>query len=459
VHDGLAQEEPVPAVESDEDHFLYGSIGAEEREGIPYWVWLVLPRVFPDLLPGPGGYAALGLLSQDGRDMPVGLSKVTIGYPRVAVNCAFCHTASVRSTPDALPRLIVGAPAHQAGAQEYRRFLAAAAADPRFNATTILREIARNYRLSLVERLLYRFVLIPGARERLLRLREATPDDHPDWGRGRADLLTRFKARLARPDLTEVGTSDAPALWNLTSRAGRGLFWDGVHTSLRDAVVASALSEGASRPWLDRDLARWDGDGATRRSSLRRVHDYIATLKPPPYPYPIDAALAASGEAVYRTECAQCHAPDGSRAGEAIPASEVGTDPARSRVWSDDDTAAASAFAWRRDWSVPAFGPSRGYVPVALDGLWLRAPYLHNGSVPSLRDLLEPASRRPSRFWRGYDVYDPVNVGFVSGGPDAQRAATPYDVTRRGNGNAGHEYGATLSEESKRALLEYLKTL
>jgi hypothetical protein len=62
-----------------------------------------------------------------------------------------------------------------------------------------------------------------------------------------------------------------------------------------------------------------------------------------------------------------------------------------------------------------------GYIAAFLDGIWLKAPYLHNGSVPSLRDLLEPAAQRPKVFWRGYDVYDQTKVGFVSDTPAAQR--------------------------------------
>jgi hypothetical protein len=98
-------------------------------------------------------------------------------------------------------------------------------------------------------------------------------------------------------------------------------------------------------------------------------------------------------------------------------------------------------------------------VAVSLDGLWLRAPYLHNGSVPSLADLLEPTEQRPKQFWRGSDVIDPVKVGFVSQGTEAARAGTRYDTSLPGNGNAGHAYGTALAPELKRALLEYLKTL
>jgi hypothetical protein len=79
--------------------------------------------------------------------------------------------------------------------------------------------------------------------------------------------------------------------------------------------------------------------------------------------------------------------------------------------------------------------------------------------VPTLTDLLEPSSARPRSFRRGYDVYDPSRVGFISTGPDAEREGTPYDTTRPGNSSAGHEYGVMLPSDAKRALLEYLKTL
>src|SRR3546814_4631588 len=98
-----------------------------------------------------------------------------------------------------------------------------------------------------------------------------------------------------------------------------------------------------------------------------------------------------------------------------------------------------------------------GYNPPFLDGLWLRAPYLHNGSVPTLRDLLEPPAQRPMVFWRGYDLYDPVDVGFVSQGPEAERIGNRHDTRGRHNGNGGHLFGTHLPEAGKAALLGYLK--
>ena len=100
-----------------------------------------------------------------------------------------------------------------------------------------------------------------------------------------------------------------------------------------------------------------------------------------------------------------------------------------------------------------------GYCAPPLDGLWLRAPFLHNGSVPNLRELLEPVEKRSAEFYRGYDVYDPANVGFIGTGAEAKRTGWRVDVRERGNGNQGHTYGVDLSAGEKDALIEYLKQL
>src|SRR5262245_31288962 len=213
----LSRELPETPFASDQDHFLFASIGNEREIGIPYWIWLVLPRIFPEHLPRPGGYAALGIVGMEGREMPAGLSKVTIGYPRVGINCAFCHTARWRERPGDPPTVVPGGPAHQTGAQEYARFLVACASDERFTAGTILGEIAKNYRLSLVERAMYRFVIIPSTRRRLLALERDTEwmRQRPDWGRGRADLFNHAKFALLRQPVDKtVGTADATPPWN-----------------------------------------------------------------------------------------------------------------------------------------------------------------------------------------------------------------------------------------------------
>ena len=79
-------------------------------------------------------------------------------------------------------------------------------------------------------------------------------------------------------------------------------------------------------------------------------------------------------------------------------------------------------------------------MSVPLDGVWLRAPFLHNGSVPTLDELFAPETRR-ARFYRGYNVFDPSRVGFISEGDAAARGSL-YDTTQPGNSNAGHASGA-----------------
>jgi mono/diheme cytochrome c family protein len=111
--------------------------------------------------------------------------------------------------------------------------------------------------------------------------------------------------------------------------------------------------------------------------------------------------------------------------------------------------------------------PILAYKARPLDGIWATAPYLHNGSVPTLWHLLLPASQRPTSFWVGARDYDPVNVGYVwdrkpASGPSFEfRSVDANGKVINGNGNAGHEYGvAKLSQgDNRKALLEYLKTL
>jgi len=99
------------------------------------------------------------------------------------------------------------------------------------------------------------------------------------------------------------------------------------------------------------------------------------------------------------------------------------------------------------------------YKARPLDGIWATAPYLHNGSVSSLYELLLPASERASEFWVGNREYDPDNVGFVNERPENTDAFL-LETQIEGNRNIGHEYGASqFSDDDRLALVEYMKTL
>ena len=430
------------------ENFKYGSIGTEPIEGIPYWVWVVLPRIFPDKLPGPGGYASLGLLWEEGKEVPVGFSKKTIGFDRVAINCAVCHTASWRERPGGKPNLVFSAPAHQFWPQGYLRFLQACASDPRFNADTIMREISNVYELGPVERTLYRYVLIPQTKQTLLAQKEqfAPFNARTDWGRGRVDPFNPVKfSILGQPVDETIGNSDIMPIWNMKARRGHRLHWDGLSGDFHEVAFSSAIGDGVRRKSVERE-------------NTVRMLDWLDELPPPKYPFLVDQQLAARGNEIYARDCAACHAPGGQRTGTVIPLSEVGTDRHRLDMWTQGASDAYTNYDGGY-WEFKTFKKTDGYASVLLDGVWLRAPFLHNGSVPTLADLFEPPDLRAKVFWRGYDVYDPARVGFVSTGPEAERAGTRFDTALPANSNAGHLWGTALAPEEKRALIEYLKTL
>ena len=149
-------------------NFLYGSVGAERDAGIPYWIWLALPRMFPEYMPGNGGYVSLGFSWEEGKEMPAGFSKKTVGYVRVAGNCALCHAASFRTGPDEGPEVLPTVPGRATDVQGLLTFFQQCAQDPRFNATEIMAEINSATKLPFIDSLLYRYVLIPRTRRKLL---------------------------------------------------------------------------------------------------------------------------------------------------------------------------------------------------------------------------------------------------------------------------------------------------
>jgi len=107
-----------------------------------------------------------------------------------------------------------------------------------------------------------------------------------------------------------------------------------------------------------------------------------------------------------------------------------------------------------------------GYKARPLNGIWATAPFLHNGSVPSLAELLKPAAERVKKFCLGSLEFDPVAVGYDT---TCIKGSTVIDTTVKGNLNTGHSFenaplgngviGPALNEEDRKALLEYLKTL
>lgn len=522
----LNDDRPVTFADA-ESHFKYGSTGGERGWksqfgfGIPYWIWVSLPELFPEYLPdhrGGRGFSSLGFIYERGRDprfdLPVGLSMRRVqGIDRVYFTCSVCHAGTVRAAPDAAPALVLGMPANTVNFGGLAEFLRRAADDDRFAAAEMMpridamadlrrRDYAGNasYRpaeLSAVDTLLFRRVGVTMMRATLAELMgKLSFIDFTTWGPGRVDTFGPPKALLGfrmdnAPASETRGVSDFPSVWHQQARMGMSLHWDGNNCSVDERNLSAAYGTGATPATLD-------------RASLFRIADYLwDTAAPPPFPPDrIDQAAIGEGARIYGELCRTCHgeraspfrvAGGGSHVGEVTPLAAIGTDRARLDSYTrelavsqntlyaglpaDEASCAAyvesacrsdvdpAAFRALRDRCYPSrfthFRKTNGYANQPLDGLWLRAPYLHNGSVPTLRALLEPAAARPVRFQIGYDVYDFDAVGFVSSGAEAERVGWTMDTTRPGNGNAGHDgaaFGTLLPSHEKAALIEYLKT-
>jgi mono/diheme cytochrome c family protein len=436
------------------EHFKYGALGTEERAGVPYWIFRVLPTVFADKLPKrPGeGYEKLGFIYESkGRDRPIGTTNGGGAIKLAGLNCATCHAGTYRETPTSPRRIVLGMPANQMDLQSYLRFLTASAQDPRFTASTLLDAIERvSPDFGFFDKLVFRLFVVSRTRSGILDRAKDTAwfDRRPPQGPGRVDTFNPYKV-LFGFDMTAdetVGTVDLPSLWNQRPRRGLWLHWDGNNDLVEERNKSAAIGAGATPDSLD-------------LPALARVEEWILDLKAPPYPASrIDAARSARGRAVYATECASCHDFGAKDIGQVTELAKIGTDPERLNSFTKELVAKMNTLGEGKPWRFSHFRKTNGYANAPLDGLWLRAPYLHNGSVPTLRALLFPETR-PAQFYRAYDVYDWNDVGFVSNGPDAAREGVLFDTRLKGNSNAGHVYGQQLTPAQREDLLEYLKTL
>ncbi|NEQ70056.1 MAG: cytochrome c, partial [Symploca sp. SIO2D2] len=270
-----------------EDHFKYGSIGGEEANGIPYWIWKVLPVMFPDKLPGEG-YTSLGFISEPEQDLPIGFSQSKILFNRVGQNCATCHAGSLRDTPDSQPQIITTMPSNTVDLEGYIKFLSAVAVDQRFTAKEMMPMIeSLGAKLNPLEKLIYRYLAIPQTRDALITQRSqfAFLERQSDYGPGRVDTFTSYKTRQFgfSSDLIEEkelnGIADFPSIWQQKPREGMQLHWDGDNKSVNERNSSAALAL-VTPTTINLD-------------AIHRVADWLWELPPPPYPYEINQELAS----------------------------------------------------------------------------------------------------------------------------------------------------------------------
>lgn len=221
------------------------------------------------------------------------------------------------------------------------------------------------------------------------------------------------------------------------------------------------------------------------RHSLR-LEELASKIPVPKWPAEIfgaiDSGRIVRGGAIYQKECASCHdyGDDGLFPDRTVDLDKIGTDPNRANNFTKpvgDKTFAealhgaidlvqkkalereqiSAAEVAKIERSKIEWRSTKKYASRPLGGIWASAPYLHNGSVPTLYDLLLPPDKRPKSFQTGSREFDPKKVGYVYDGTNG--GSFQFDTTKDGNHNTGHTYGTGLSEDERLDLLEYLKGL
>ena len=192
---------------------------------------------------------------------------------------------------------------------------------------------------------------------------------------------------------------------------------------------------------------------------------YIYKVEPPKYPKEIDEKLAKEGKTIFENSCSHCHGSYGSNAqypNLLIPESIIGTDS----LLNKNNYQYTDLIEWyNRSWFSKGDHPARlapfnGYIAPPLDGVWITAPYFHNGSVPTIETVLN-SKLRPTYWTRDFDStkYDYEKLGW-----QFQTVLQPgnkyvYNTQLPGYGNYGHYFGDQLTDGERKAVIEYLKSL
>lgn len=421
--------------------FKYGSIGAEV-DGFPYQIWRELPTIFHDRI--PAGWRQFGFIYEGDRELPIGISVRRTAVDRVGFNCATCHTSTY--TLNGAQALVLGAPANQLNIQAYLQFIAEAGNDPRLTPDAVFNSAeAAGRPINWLSKLVIRYVIFPRLPQQMADLKQSFGwmARRPAHGPGRTDAGNFWRERWGlHPENDDlVGAVDFPSVWHQRIRLNGWFHWDGDNSSLTERNYSAALAGGAT-DWL---LDRW---------SIDKMSDWLLDLPPPKFPTALDAQKVELGAKIYQREgCGGCHDATAGRFGQVTDLSVVQTDPQRVTLFSPQMVQYFQQVGAGYSWHFTHYRSTHGYANMALDGIWMRAPYLHNGSVPSLDTLLSPAKDRPRTFIRGCDRFDPMTVGF------ACSQGFEYDTGLAGNSNERHEFGTMLPPAEKSELIEYLRSL
>jgi hypothetical protein len=297
-----------------------------------------------------------------------------------------------------------------------------------------------------------------------------------------------------------------PPIWSFSNY--EWIEWTQNTNSILERNVTETLGAGATVN-LEPSFGARRFESTVPVRNLHRLETTAYRLTPPKWPAALfgapDAAAAGRGGQLFAERCAKCHeygpnetTPSGLIRLRAFSPAQLGVDDSTARQVAAPLTAtgdlpasggksfaAAVSYvvgairdkAYARErvspaeqavmedrarrggiyWRDTINTTGKPYAARPLHGVWAMAPYLHNGSVPTLWDLLQPAASRPTKFPLGHRDFDPVKVGFRTDIP-LDKARFVVDTTKPGNANTGHDVGAGLTDDQRRDLIEFLKT-
>ncbi len=487
----------VPTWSRDDlNFFLHGSMGTEI---FPEPVLRAFFKTYPELFP-TSNLSQFGLIPDPEFGWPIGFSRKTAvrhlgNLPAVGINCASCHVSQITSTTSNRPIRILGttsdfnvesffgsvltATFKTADPTNMKKFLAVyLGAEPKAfelawskqeekvvatmkGDPTGAKEIAPGELNTIasadLQPPLDRDTDLAGRAHAMLRLFHNiravlhVPDQPPNQsppasGPGRNDAFGLLSAALLNSPQPYAPIKFG-LVWNVERRPW--VHWDGNTRSPIARNLLASLGLGAPLYGHRADLNFAD---------VERQTELTEEIRPPHYPYTVDQTLAKRGATHFAAQCASCHTgPENDQRLHAV--AEVGTDPLRANFFNQKQADGFNRFlaelelqGYKRP-AEPGVRTTGKYFAPSLGGVWARSPYLHNGSVRTMAELLSAPNERAKTFHRGSTRFDPAVMGYTDEG------AYIFDTSTPGNSRAGHAYGTKLSPNEKRELVEYLKTL
>ncbi len=393
------------------------------------------------------------------------------------LGCPACHAAVGYGT-DGLPltnEAWLGSPNTSIDLEAYTQDLYAALRLALRDEDALIAAIRRLHPRATDRELttLRRFVF-PEARKRIRELETARTGPLPfsNGAPGLTNGVAALKLQTGLIDGPEHGFTAVPELADHTFRSS--LLYDGAYAPAGQARFRAMAAADVTPAHRDRlaDMTTFftvPSMGVKPEAAReeipagRDVMAFLAQHLPQPFPGRVDEALARRGGTLYAARCASCHGTyeetaAGLRLG-VLPnwRGDVGTDPTRARAVTPALAKAIDASAYGDIIDAARTG---AYAAPPLTGLWASAPYLHNGSVPTLAQLIGLEPRAPAFQVGGHALdFTAVGVAYPAGYQPWSRPAW-IDTSKPGLSNRGHEREfAGLTAGERQALLEFLKRL